>query len=195
METTKRKALYIFLSSILGILLFLMFHRALFVIYEILGNFYSTTAWLHLPFRTIALIDFLTFIVALFIGGWYGIWIGLNWYKMVYEERGVKTWFHGFVPHHWRKHKKHEGTFATGLDFINNIAEKSKTKVAPKKIIITNAPTHRSDSFRSFRTERPSMPWDNEDGAPEPKTVKKVTKKRVVKKTVRKTVAKKKQTV
>lgn len=197
METTRRKALYIFLCSILGVLLFSMFHRAVFVIYEIIGGFYPAISWLHLPFRTIAFIDFSTFLLALFIGGWYGIWIGLNWYKMIYEDRGVKTWFHGFVPHNFRKHKHHSSNSSSDLDFINSVAEKSKSKIGPKKIVVTEVPSasRRSEGFRSFRTETPTMPWDSEDTELEPKAAKRVVRKRTVRKTIRKTVAKKKETV
>ena len=196
METTRRKALYIFLSCILGILLFTMFHRAVFVIYEIIGSFYPAVTWLHQPFRTIATIDFSTFLLALFVGGWYGTWIGLNWYKLIYEERGVKTWFHGFIPHHFRnrKHKKQEAD--SDLDFINSIAQKSsKGKTAPKRIVVTSTPAVRSETFRSFRTSQPAMPWDSEDTQLEPKTAKRVVRKRIVKKVTKKTVAKKRQTV
>ncbi len=199
MEITRRKALYVFLSSILGMLLFTMFHRAVFVIYEILGNFFPVFSLLHLPFRTMAILDFTTFLLALFVGGWYGVWIGMNWYKMIYEDRGVNTWFHGFVPHHWRKTKSKKKN--TDLDFINSIAEKAKARSMPKKIVVTSSQTRQTESFRSFRTSKPSVSWNNDDSDTqlEPKTVKKVIKKRSVatpaKKTVRKAVAKKRVTV
>jgi len=197
MNTSKRKALYIFLSSILGFLLFTMFHRAVIVIYEIFGNFYPTTSWLHLSYKTLALLDFGTFLLALFFGGWYGVWIGLNWYKLIYEDREVKTWFHGFVPHHWRKSRSH----SEQLHVVSPLGEKAmkpKTKTVPKKIVVTSSSvSKRPDAFRSFRAEktvRASMPWDNEDAQLEPRVVKKVAKKRVVKKAASKAVAKKKIT-
>ena len=205
MGITRRKALYIYLSSILGILLFSMFHRSIFVMYEIIGNFYPEIQWLHLPFRIMATVDFFSFVLAVFLGGWYGVWIGLSWYKMIYEERGVKTWFHGFVPHNWRKHKTNDSE----LDFINSVAQKT-TKSAPKRIVVTSEtrPAKRVDTFRSFRANtEPSMPWDIEDAELEPRVAKKVSKKRSsstavrsisktgVRKVARKAVAKKKVTV
>lgn len=200
MGITRRKALYIYLSSILGILLFSMFHRSIFVMYEIIGNFYPEISWLHLPFRIIATVDFFSFVLAIFLGGWYGVWIGLSWYKMIYEERGVKTWFHGFVPHNWRKTKSHNES-SSELDFINSVAKKT-VKTSPRRIVVTSEskPSKRVETFRSFRTTtKAAMPWDTEDAELEPKAVKKVTRRTTTSisrpKTVRKTVAKKKVTV
>ena len=86
MQITRRKALYLFLSSLLGMLLVLMFHRSAFVIFDILGDYYPASTLLNPNYYYVALADFCTMLLAMFIGGWYGIWLGLHWYKMVYEN-------------------------------------------------------------------------------------------------------------
>lgn len=199
MAITRRKALYIFLSSLLGMLLLLMFHRAVFVIYEILGSFYPNCTWLHISLPTLFSLDFFTMMVVVFIGGWYGVWLGLNWYHMIYEERGVTTWFHGFIPHHWRKSSPKKVSSKSEADsFLEHIMS-SRTQVAPKKIIVNAKPhSSRTTEFSSTRAKLESMPapsWSIDDAEPEKPVKKKVVrKKRVAKKTVRKTVARKTST-
>lgn len=173
---TRRKALYVFLSSLLGMLLLLMFHRSVFVIYEILGDFFPQHVWLNLPWHFVTLADFFTMLIAMFIGGWYGIWLGLNWYKIVYEDRKVTRWFHGFIPHHWREGSRDESQEATLAKSINTV---------PKRIVVNP----RVESFESFRTRRPDTAWNFDDVAdlPKPKVAKKApAKKRVAKKRVKK---------
>ncbi len=195
MAITRRKALYLFLSSLLGMLLLLMFHRAVFVIYDILGSFYPNCSWFNWSLPTIFTLDFLTMLVAMFIGGWYGVWLGLNWYHMIYEERGVTTWFHGFVPHRWRKSA---GVVKDDAEaFLEAVLSKNKT--APKKIIVREAVTTRPriESFQTFRTAKPepSPAWilDELEGSAKPAR-KRVVKKVVAKKTTKRTSAKKKTT-
>lgn len=182
MEITRRKALYLFLSSLLGMILVLMFHRSVFVIYEILGDFFPRQQWLNLPYYHIAVADFLTMLLAMFIGGWYGIWLGLHWYKLVYEDRRVRSWFHGFVPHTWRSHKVKDNpsqTAATGM---------------PRKIVATSN-SDSDDVFQTMRATGIKPVWSFEDfkkvetnETPKKRVARKRTvKKRVVKKTAKKT--------
>ena len=179
---TRRKALYVFLSSLMGTLLLVMFHRSLFVIYELLGDFFPNQQWLNMDPFLVVTADFFTMLLAMFVGGWYGVWLGLNWYKMVYEDRGVTGMFHGFLPHHWREETNPK------KDKQEEILSKSVGSV-PKRIVVNP----RVESFDTFRSRRPEAGW-NFDDVDELKTSKKparkapakkkvATKKRVVKKT------------
>lgn len=178
MEITRRKALYLFLSSLLGMILILMFHRAVFVIYDILGDFYPRLFLLNQPYYYVAAADFLTMLLAMFIGGWYGIWLGLHWYKIVYEDKDKRTWFHGFLPHHWRYKKVKDSPVAA--------AATGK----PRQIIATSAP---SDGFQTMRANSIRPVWSFDDFKSvetKPASKKRVVKKAPAKKRVRK-VAKK----
>ena len=183
---TRRKALYVFLSSLLGMLLLLMFHRSTFVIYEIIGDFYPAQVWLNLPYEYVVMADFFTMLLAMFIGGWYGVWLGLNWYTIVYEDKAVTRWFHGFIPHNWRdsnpKNQRAESQEQTLAKSIGSV---------PKRIVVTP----RMESFETFRSRRPDTSWNFDDVAetPVPKVAKKApAKKRVAKKRVAKKTTKSK---
>lgn len=174
MEITRKKALYLFLSSLLGMILVLMFHRSVFLIYDMLGDFFPRQQLLNLPYYYVAVADFTTLLLAMFIGGWWGIWLGLNWYKMVYEDRHVRSWFHGFLPHAWRSHKVKDSS-----------AQASATGM-PRKITATS---DSSDVFQTMRATGIKPVWSFEDfknveSKTEPK--KRAVKKRVVKKRVKK---------
>lgn len=85
-----KKALYLFLCSILGIILFLFIQQAFWVAYSgaahagYLPMLGQLNAW-----------PTLTFLAAVLFGSWYGIWLGLYWYEMVYE-RAQARWFYAF---------------------------------------------------------------------------------------------------
>lgn len=203
MEISRRKALYLFLSSLLGILLLLLFHRSVFVIYEILGSFYPTLYFFQLDYFTLRLFDFWTMIVAMFFGGWYGIWLGLHWYRMIYEDANVQSWFHGFVPHLWRR-----------KPVPNQASPAAKIASMPRQIVATSKP---QVGFQTFRSAINKPVWNFDDIKPssakpisrnpsqssspakatatdtvieKPVAKKRIAKKRAVKKRVRK-VAKK----
>lgn len=171
MQITRRKALYLFLSSLLGMLLVLMFHRSAFVIFDILGDFFPTSTILNPNYYYVAVADFLTMLLAMFIGGWYGIWLGLHWYKMVYEDRETRSWFHGFIPHFWRTHKVKDNPSAAAASGV------------PRKLV---ASSYNDDVFKMIRPTNIKPVWSFDDF----KTVEKeskleqkpVAKKRVVKK-------------
>lgn len=182
MTITRKKALYLFLSSLLGMLLVLMFHRSVFVIYEILGDLFPQYTVFQLNYWFVVIADFITMLLAIFIGGWYGIWLGLHWYKYVYEDRKARTWFHGLIPHQWRVWPE---------ESLDNMSEKAKLPTAPKKIV---AQSSRSQLFTTVRTSNSKPVWSFEQVANTPKIggdIKVVTaKKRVAKKRVRKVVKK-----
>lgn len=189
MTNAKRKALYLFLTSLLGILLLLMFHRSLFVIYDILGGFFPTNPFFDVRSEVIFTLDFFTMIVAMFLGGWYGVWLGLDWYKMIYEERESREWFHGFLPHHWRGY--HARKYKTQKNSEPEF-EKLDAMSSPKRIVVKGpvAASRRVESFASFKTTPANTAWSFDDVAAPSETAKTkrkaVAKKRVVKKKVAK---------
>jgi hypothetical protein len=107
MKKSTAKALYLYLCSILGMIMLAMLHRAVFVLYDLLLMMDYETYSFGMTERTVLTMDFTTMLVALFLGGWYGIALGLEWYSMVYGPNADEKvgWFHGFKPHHWRGSK------------------------------------------------------------------------------------------
>lgn len=79
MQNGAKKSFYIFLSGLLGILLFILLERSLFLLAFLLG--------VDVLSGKFAQIDYAAFIAATTLGLWYGIWVGLYWYQIVYEER------------------------------------------------------------------------------------------------------------
>ncbi len=91
MSENTRKSFYIFLSMVLGVLLFLMLQRAGFLIYFLSGGNISTLQ--------IRALDVVTSVIAITFGAWYGTWLGLVWYAAIYEEGSIRS----FTS--WLKHK------------------------------------------------------------------------------------------
>ncbi len=167
MKKNPGKALYLFLCALLGIMLFGVFHRALVVIYYLLQD----GAYFHMPFSIgsadLQALDFFTMLIALFLGGWYGVWIGLHWYELVYEGEHRAGLFHGFLPHYFRKEER---------------ANRRKAgAVEPKAVHVPV--TEQRPTFEKITNLGSSMPWDIDDIGSE-----RMTKKPVRKKVVRKTV-------
>jgi hypothetical protein len=179
MTNVQRKALYLFLTSLLGIILFLMLHRSLFVIYDVMGSFFPGNPIFSADTRTVFTFDFISMLVAMFIGGWYGIWLGLDWYKMIYEEREGREWFHGFLPHNWRGYharRQHKAVH--------------KPEASPRQMNAQGptALSRRIESFASFRAAPRDNAWSFDD-VEAPSSVAKpkrkvATKKRVAKKRI-----------
>lgn len=87
MNQGARKSLYIFLSSLLGTLLFLILHRVVSFLFG--WAIVSGYTFLGFGMNSIELqaMDYLTLMFSLMFGAWYGIWLGLYWYEVVYEQR------------------------------------------------------------------------------------------------------------
>lgn len=81
-----KKSFYVFLSSLLGSLLFLTLHRLLVFGLLILISSNPQKFYNRVSFLEIASMDFFTLILVLMLGAWYGIWLGLKWYEAVYER-------------------------------------------------------------------------------------------------------------
>src|SRR6185369_1300313 len=88
-----KKSLYVFMTSLLGVLLFLILHRIVvfFYLFSIAGG-YIGTSFNYIQF--IAL-DYFTITITMLLGAWYGTWLGLYWYGKVYEEGSHM----GFIHH------------------------------------------------------------------------------------------------
>ena len=73
--------------------------------------------------------DFFTMIAALFLGGWYGTLLGMDWYSIVYGPNAEKPagLFHGFLPHHMRGYRAKHSAPATTHTVVNvPVVEKIK---------------------------------------------------------------------
>src|ERR1700722_11515309 len=81
-----KKSLYIFLSSIMGALLFLILHQIIVFLYSVaLSTDYADLSF-GFSYMEFVAFEYLTLIFVLLAGAWYGIWLGLYWYEKVYEE-------------------------------------------------------------------------------------------------------------
>lgn len=193
MRKVVSKALYLFLCAILGMILFAMLHRAIFVLYSILlsvDNIYA----LGLSAAGITAIDFFTLLIALFLGGWYGTMLGIDWYAMVYGPNAEHPagLFHGFLPHHWRGQRG-----ATGRSNSSNSAtQPASAKVATKvKVASASAPTTTTTVVK-VPVQEPIKPivreWSFDDLiTPKPIAKKPLARKSVTKKSPRKPAVKK----
>lgn len=190
MRKAATKSLYLFLCAILGMVLFAMLHRAIFVLYDLL-IFIRPEFTFGLTSYSLAVGDFLTMLIALFLGGWYGTMMGIDWYAMVYGPNAAVRpgLFHGFIPHHWRGRRESR-------------SEKGSHKSAPVKMAMP-APATKTTTVKvrmpdpEPEEEMPSAPrvreWTFEDLMPPKPAPKKraAAKKTTARKTVRKTAVKK----
>lgn len=83
MSENTRKSFYIFLAMVLGVLLFLMVQRAIFIAAYLFGA--------DIASLSAQAISVLTTAIAVAFGAWYGVWLGLIWYAAVYEERSTES--------------------------------------------------------------------------------------------------------
>lgn len=175
MRKAATKALYLFLCSILGMVLFAMLHRAVFVLYDVILILDYDTYSFGMSQAMILAVDFFTMLGALFFGGWYGTLLGIDWYSSVYgvNAESKAGLFHGIVPHNWRKPSKKQPELVMPNPAVTKVAVKSSVKATPKSPIASTST------------------WDFDDflkATPEPKK-RVAAKKPAVKKVVRKTTA------
>lgn len=139
-----KKSFYLFLSALLGILLFLVFDRIVVFLYLYLlevGIVNTGLAYIQL-----AAVDYFVLTIVLMFGCWYGVWLGLCWFKAVYEE-GSHNGFIDHVARNYfpsRNHKNLESKMSairqrleTDLWQLEDLADESllevKTSPAPIK--------------------------------------------------------------
>jgi len=103
-KSSAKKSLYVFLSSMLGILLFLVIHRIIVFLYLVLAGvrFTPGSEGTYLVFLAF---DYFTLIIILMLGAWYGIWLGMYWYEKVYEEESHKGVVDYIVNNYWPRRK------------------------------------------------------------------------------------------
>jgi hypothetical protein len=93
-QSSAKKSLYIFLCSVLGVLLFVTLQHSLLFVYISL----SVLGWV--PGASLAQLvayNTLGWLASLFLGGWYGVWLGLHWFDVVYvrgEHKGLVHHIH-----------------------------------------------------------------------------------------------------
>jgi len=88
-----KKSLYLFLTALLGTMLFLVIHQVAYFIYiYMLGAGLATSGMGYVEFLAV---EYFTLTITMMLGAWYGIWLGLYWYEKVYEEKSHR----GFVHH------------------------------------------------------------------------------------------------
>ncbi len=85
--------------------MFLILHRLLVFAYLLLvsanpGLFGSGVAYLE-----ILALDFFTLILALMLGSWYGIALGIKWYEAIYEKSGHGGFVDHLVREYWSSSK------------------------------------------------------------------------------------------
>lgn len=85
-----KKSLYIFLSSLLGVLLFLTLHRIIAFFFLALQIVDYRDFNFGLSYMEFAALDYVTLVLALMLGAWYGVWLGNYWYGLVYEAGSHK---------------------------------------------------------------------------------------------------------
>ena len=141
-----KKSLYVFLCSIMGALLFLILHQILAFGYLMLLYANYQTFSFGLSFIALMALDYLTLIIVIMLGAWYGIWLGIYWFGMVYETNG-----NGFIEHmvknYWPSGRRQ---ISSGLrskiaavesklegDFmeLENLSEQSPKAPAKKRIV------------------------------------------------------------
>ncbi len=138
-----KKSLYIFLTSLLGVLLFLILHRlCVFFYFYLLAGGYVTAGMSYLQFLVL---DYFTLLIVLMFGAWYGIWLGMYWFEKVYVEKS-----HGGFMHHvsnkylFRTPKNLESKMSTLKKKIeNDLWRLEDLAEAGIKVVTTPAPIKR----------------------------------------------------
>lgn len=203
MRKAASKALYLFLCAILGMVLFVMLQRAILFLYNLLIFVDSTYAF-GMSSATILGLDFFTLLLALFLGGWYGTMMGIDWYAMIYGPNAEVQagLFHGFLPHNWRgkksrkaSSKSHQSAPARPTKLS---AAMSAVAAAPAAISTTvKVPVQEAVKEAAKVIHREAVrEWSFDDliapSAPKPAAKKKpAVRKTVAKKTTRKPAVKK----
>ncbi len=86
MQTVK-KSIYLFLTAMLGMVLFMSLHRLAMFFLAFAFELYGSVPFFGSFFNFLAF-DYFSLTIVLLAGIWYGIWLGEYWYNLVYIERG-----------------------------------------------------------------------------------------------------------
>ncbi len=89
-----KKSLYVFLCSLLGMLILLTLLHAIIFLYLSVITAFGTNDSLSIDLYSL---NASVWFISVFLGGWWGVWLGLGWYKMVYEDAKHKGFVHGLA--------------------------------------------------------------------------------------------------
>lgn len=157
--TGSKKALYIFLSSVLGQVTFVLIHRSSALILESLRELGIFDLSAFLPTPDLNAFSLAVLVALWLLGGWYGAWLGLQWYRRVYEicdTRGVvacawevltgKRVVEAEDSNYWDSVEMQQTVQTSG----RRLASKPKTvvKKTAKKTVATKATTEELSSGR-----------------------------------------------
>jgi hypothetical protein len=124
-----KKSFYVLLTALLGILMFVILQRSAALIGFLLLNMdYGRFNPGATP-TTLHFLNIITYVIAVILGGWYGIWLGLYWYRVVYEQGTGGAW-HGFVGNFFHDHTNTPALTPTKT--ISVQAPAKKVAVAPQ---------------------------------------------------------------
>lgn len=89
-----KKSLYVFLCSLLGMLILLTLQHAIIFLYLSVITAFGTNESVNIDLYSLNVV---VWFLSVFFGGWWGVWLGLGWYKMVYEDAQHKGFVHGLA--------------------------------------------------------------------------------------------------
>lgn len=84
-----KKSLYIFLTAILGVLLFLILHRLIVFVYLTLVAVDYPAFGVNFSYPQFLAFDYLTLIISLMLGAWYGVWRGFTGIKKFMKKARI----------------------------------------------------------------------------------------------------------
>ena len=79
MISETKRSLYVTLSAVFGLMLLIMLERGFFLLAYLLGT--------DITQATALVLDAFLVIIFAWLGLWYGVWMGLRWYEVVYGQR------------------------------------------------------------------------------------------------------------
>jgi NAD-dependent DNA ligase len=89
-----KKSLYVFLCSLLGMLILLTLQHAIIFLYLSVITAFGTNDSINIDLYSLNVV---VWFLSVFFGGWWGVWLGMGWYKMVYEDAQHKGFVHGLA--------------------------------------------------------------------------------------------------
>lgn len=176
MQNSGKKSFYVFLCGLLGMLLFMLLQRSLFLL-----AFLGGVNILSYNFQQL---DYISFVVANFLGLWYGIWLGLHWYTAVYEEGSVGGLFSGISRMFGKNRSRSEPAGSWDLDDLVKMKneETSEARSLGPRLEVFERNTV------AFSTSNPVHARSLHERAPDTEKPKRTATKRAVKKVVKKTL-------
>lgn len=152
-----------FLSGLMGLLMFFILHRIAVFFYLLFATFSDAT----FAYYSFIFWDYVTLSITLIIGAIYGIWVGKYWYKSVYHENahgGLVSYINAWV---WNdkpvkiqvyKHKLEEATARIEADLLKleRVEQEFPIVLKPKAIKRTLAPAKKPAVKRTTRAKTAS---------------------------------------